>query len=195
MKSHDDDAADVAQTHLARDLRRRFDVRLDDRVFEIAAAGELAGVDVDDGQRFGRLDDDRTARRQIDLRLHQLLQLFVDLVVVEERARRSCSARCARRTAARAAAGNREPCVLFLVVDQDVLDVGGDEVARRFVDEVHVLVQQRRRRRALVRSRECRATCGSARRGRRSARRRSRRRRPCARRSPCLRAESASSRS
>ena len=60
-------------------LLGRFDVRLEDRVLEVAAAGELAGVDVDDRQRLGRFDDDRPARRQVDLGFHQLLQLFVDL--------------------------------------------------------------------------------------------------------------------
>ena len=79
-----DDPADVAQTNLARDLSGSFDVRLDDRVFEVAAAGELAAVDVDDGQRFGRLDDDRSARGQIDFGPQQLLNFLVDLEVAEE---------------------------------------------------------------------------------------------------------------
>ena len=34
--------------------------------------------------------------------------------------------------------------ILFFVVDQHALDVGRDKITRRFVDEVHVVVQQRR---------------------------------------------------
>ena len=70
------------------------------------------------------------------------------------------------------------------------IDVGGDEVARRFVDEVHVFVQQRRRRRALVRFQDAvphadqHAEVGDQLGFADAARP------PCARRSPCPRAGS-----
>ena len=188
----DDDAADVAQAHLARDLLGRLDVRLDNRVFEVAPAGELSGVHVDDGQRLGRLDHDRSARRQVDLRLHQLLQLFVDLVVVEERAPGVVILDAVDVLRPEQLQEVANLAVLFLVVDQDALDVGRDEVARRLVDEVHVLVKQRRRWRAFVHLQDAvphadqHAEVGDQL-GLADARRPR-----CGRRSPCPRAECAS---
>ena len=64
----DDDAADVAQPELADDLLGRLEVVLGDGLLEVApGAGELAGVDVDDGHRLGAVDDQRPAGGQPDL--------------------------------------------------------------------------------------------------------------------------------
>ena len=104
--------------HLARDLFGGFDVRLEDRVFEIAAAGELARVDVDDGQRFGRFDHDRGARRQIDLGPHELLQLVFDLIVVEERAAGVVVFEAADVLRPKQLQQVADLAVLFFVVDQ-----------------------------------------------------------------------------
>src|ERR1700693_1118686 len=146
----DDDPADVAQTHLTRDLAGGLDVRLDDRVLEILSARELAAVHVDDRQRFGRFDDDRTARRQVDLRPQELLNFLVDLEVFEERAAVVVvfNALDVLRTEQTHEVANL--LVLFVVVDQNALDFRRDEIARGLVDEVHVLVDERGRGRALV---------------------------------------------
>jgi hypothetical protein len=61
-----DDAAQVAQTELAGDRSGRFEVRLEDRVLEIACTDEAAGVDVDGRQRFGLVDDQVAPALQID---------------------------------------------------------------------------------------------------------------------------------
>ena len=45
----------------------------------------LAGVDVDDRERLGALDDQRTARGQPDLAVQRLVELLVDEVALEER--------------------------------------------------------------------------------------------------------------
>ncbi len=81
----DDDAADVAEPELADDLLRRLEVVLGDRLLEVAAgAGELAGVDVDDGHRLGAVDDQRAARGQPDLAVEALGDLLVDAVRREQ---------------------------------------------------------------------------------------------------------------
>ena len=145
-----DDAADVAQAHLARDLGRRFDIRLDDRIVEILAAGELTGVDVDDGQRFGRLDHDRTTRGQLRGRLHQLRDFVVDLEIGEKF--RAARIRLDALDVLRAQEPHEIAHALGFVgiVDPHVLHVGRDEIARRFVDEVHVFVQERGRGSRLI---------------------------------------------
>ena len=77
----DDDAADVAQPQLAHDLLGGLEVVAGDGLLQVAAgAGELAGVDVDDGHRLGAVDDQRAARRQPHLAVHRLGQLLVDAV-------------------------------------------------------------------------------------------------------------------
>ena len=80
----DDDAADVAQPELADDLLGRLEVVPGHRLLEVAPrAGELAGVDVDDGHRLGAVDDQRAARRQEHLAVERLGDLLVDAVVGE----------------------------------------------------------------------------------------------------------------
>ena len=63
----DDDAAEVAQADLTRDFRNGFEVRLVRDLFEVEAVGARAPrVDVDRDQRFGLIEDDRAAGRQLD---------------------------------------------------------------------------------------------------------------------------------
>ncbi|TWG94861.1 hypothetical protein L615_005200000210 [Nocardioides sp. J9] len=81
----DDDAADVAQPELAHDLLGRLEVVLGDGLLEVAAgAGELAGVDVDDGHRLGAVDDQRATGGQPDLAVEALGDLLVDPVRRED---------------------------------------------------------------------------------------------------------------
>ena len=81
----DDDAAEVAQPQLARDLARRLHVRLEDRLLRILLAGVAARVHVDRDQRFGRLDDQVAAGRQIAATLEEVAQLLLDVRLVEQR--------------------------------------------------------------------------------------------------------------
>ena len=53
----DDDAAQVAQPQLPGNGLRRFQVVLENRVIEVAAADEAAGVYIDGGHRLGLIDD------------------------------------------------------------------------------------------------------------------------------------------
>src|SRR5438477_14796 len=57
-----DDAAEVAQPQLPGHGLRRFQVRLEDRVVEIAATDIAAGVDIDRRHRLGLVDDEIAAR-------------------------------------------------------------------------------------------------------------------------------------
>src|SRR6266404_6349888 len=84
---HDEDASEVPQADLPRDLGDRFEVRLEDRVFERVAANELAGVDVDRDERFGLVDDDRYPGSERDPVLQGVLELRLDAEPLEERLR------------------------------------------------------------------------------------------------------------
>ncbi|CAB5024710.1 unannotated protein [freshwater metagenome] len=81
----DDDAADIAEAQLPDDLLGRLEVVPGDSLLEIAAlAGELAGVHVDHGHRLGAIDDERAARRQVDLAIERLRELLVDAMLGED---------------------------------------------------------------------------------------------------------------
>ena len=62
----------------------RFQVGLQRRLFDIAALGGAGGVDIDGGQRFGRIDDDAAAGGQTHFTLEGRLDLALDLEVVEQ---------------------------------------------------------------------------------------------------------------
>ena len=83
----DDDPADVAQPQLAGDLLGRLEVVAEDGLLEARRAHVLAGVDVDDRERLGVLDDERAARRQPHLAVERLVELLVHVVALEERQR------------------------------------------------------------------------------------------------------------
>ena len=57
-------AAQVTQTQLACDFIRCFQVGVQRGFFDIATARCTGGVDIDSGQGFGRIDNDRATRRQ-----------------------------------------------------------------------------------------------------------------------------------
>src|SRR6201995_827757 len=83
----DDDAAEVAQANLTRDLLDRLHVRTRDRVFEprAAATDELARVHVNRDERLGLVDDEVAARLQPDARLDGLINLGLHAVGFEYR--------------------------------------------------------------------------------------------------------------
>src|SRR5262249_12842342 len=56
-----DDAADVPQPELPGDLLGGLQVVAEDGLFQVGGTDVLAGVDVDDGESFGPLDDQRAA--------------------------------------------------------------------------------------------------------------------------------------
>src|SRR5215471_11985163 len=81
-----DDTAEVAQPNLADDLFGRFEVGLDDGVFEaVRFADEFAGVDVNRDQGLSLVDDDVPARLQPDARFDGLVDLGLDAVMLQDR--------------------------------------------------------------------------------------------------------------
>ena len=87
-----DQAAQVAQPHLARDLVGRLQVGAGGGLLDVAAAGGPRRVDVDRHQRLGVVDHDRAARGQVDRARERGLDLVLDLEAARTAARRRGSA-------------------------------------------------------------------------------------------------------
>src|SRR6185503_1957723 len=81
----DDDAAQVAEARLASDFARRLEIGAENGLLRILLARVAAGIHVDRDERFGRLDDQVSTRRQIAAALEQIAQLLLDVRLVEER--------------------------------------------------------------------------------------------------------------
>ena len=81
----DDQAADVADAQLARDLVGGFEVGVGGGRLDVAAARGARRVDVDRDQRLGVVDDDRAARGQLHLVRVRDLDLVLDLEAREQR--------------------------------------------------------------------------------------------------------------
>src|SRR5690242_9645635 len=75
----DDDATDVAQAELSRDLARGLDVGLEDRLLRVALSGVPTRVDVDRDERFGWLDDEVATRGQVTPPLEQIADLVLEI--------------------------------------------------------------------------------------------------------------------
>ena len=145
-----DQAAKVAQTQLACDFVSRFEVSVERRFFDIAAAGRASGVDVDSGQRFGAIDNDRTTGRQTHFTLERGFNLGFNLVVAEQRDFTGVQFDFAAeiRTTQRGDVLTRH-LHDFWVVDEDFADVLAQIVAEGTHDNVTFLVDQERSRAAL----------------------------------------------
>ena len=85
MKSQHDDAADVPQPELPRDLRGRLDVRLDDGLRRILLAGVATRVHIHRHQGFGVLDDDVAAGLEVDAAPERGPDVLFDSELVENR--------------------------------------------------------------------------------------------------------------
>src|ERR687898_180282 len=81
----DDDASDVTQPQLAGDFDGGFEVVLEHGLLEARAADVLAGVHVDDRERLGVLDDERSPGRQPHLAVERAVELLVHVVALEQR--------------------------------------------------------------------------------------------------------------
>src|SRR5690606_32394470 len=81
----DDDAAEVAQPQLPGDRGSRFQVGLEDGLFQVAMADKSAGIDVDGGHRLGLVDHQIATGLEHHLALHGLLDLVLDAVQIEYR--------------------------------------------------------------------------------------------------------------
>ena len=147
----DDDPADVAQPELADDLLDRLEVVLRDRVLEPRAgalrarADEAAGVDVDDGERLGVVEDQVAARREVDAARERRADLRVDAGALEERRLLLVAVDPldhVRRGLLQVADDALEGA---LVVDLGALEVAREEIADDPQRQLGLLVDERRR--------------------------------------------------
>ena len=141
----DDQAADVAQTQLAGDLVRRFEIGVQRRLFDVGAFRGACRVDVDGHQRFGGIDDDAAARLQLHLVVKGGFDLAFDLVAVEQRHRivvELDALLVLRHDPVDELVGALEG---IATVDQHFADVRAQAIAHGTDDDVVLLVEQDRR--------------------------------------------------
>ena len=85
-KIYYDNAANITQTQLTRNLQRRFAVNLHYRLFQIFASAELAAVNINNRHCLGVVDNKVTAARQSHLSVadagnrFSLLMIFKDIL-------------------------------------------------------------------------------------------------------------------
>ena len=76
---------DVAQSKLARDFVRRFQIGLQDGLLDVAPAFVASGVHIDRHQRFSLVNHDVAAALQPDLPMKCVVDLFLHAVSFENR--------------------------------------------------------------------------------------------------------------
>ena len=143
----DDEAREVAQTQLPRDLFGRFQVRLERRVLDVVLARRLARVHVDRDQSLGLVDDDVAARAQTHHGIEHAVERGFDAEFLIERhviAVMPHRVRMARHQ-------HRHEAVRFVVavlaLDLDLADLLRIEIADRALDQIAFLVHAGRRHR------------------------------------------------
>ena len=142
----DDQAACVADAQLAGDFRSGFQIGMERRFLDVATLGRLRRVDVDRGQRFGLVDNDRAACGQAHGALERIFDLRLDLEAREQRHRVLVQlelAQVVRHDLLDELAG---VVVELLVVDEDLADVVAQVVAQGADDQFRFLVDQERGR-------------------------------------------------
>src|SRR5581483_3185549 len=147
----DDDSADVAQAELANDLPHGLEVVLRDRVLEALGrrlrprADEAAGVDVDDGERLGVVEDEVPAGRQVDAARERRADLGVDAVGLEERLLLAVALDAlghVRRGLLQVAVDALQRAI---VVDDRALEIAREEITHDPQRQLGLLVDERRR--------------------------------------------------
>ena len=148
----DDDPADVAQAQLADDLLDRLEVVLRDRVLEPAGAvalraraDEAAGVDVDDRERLGVVEDQVAARGQVDAAVERRADLLLDPEGLEQRLALPVAGDAVDHVRRGLLQVADDALVGAVVVDEQPLEVAGEEVAGDAQRQLGLLVDQRRR--------------------------------------------------
>src|SRR5262245_25783540 len=136
-----DNAAKVAQADLAYDLLGRFEVGLDDGVFEaVRFAYEFAGVNVNRDQRLGLVDDDVSARLQPDARLNGFVDLLLNAVMFEDRRILGVEFDAVDQFGRETVDEINYALVLEFVVYADGAEIGRELVAQNALHEVQVAV-------------------------------------------------------
>src|SRR5690606_15825577 len=138
----DDEAAEVAQADLAGGLDGGLQIHGVEGVFLVAAAVLVgAGVHVDGDEGLGLVDDDLAAGGQADLALVGLLDLTLDVEAFEDRDVVLVDGDLAAGALGDLADEVLGAGVVLGVVDEDAVNLLGEEVAHGAFDEVGLLVE------------------------------------------------------
>jgi len=140
----DDDPADVAQAELVGDLLGGLDIGLEDRLVEVVLADKPTGVDVDDGEGLGTLDDDIAAGTEPDLFLDGPIDLDLDAVGFEQGTLTLVQGYPFLQLRGEGADEMEQLVIGGLLVDDQPVDIVGEQVADRTEGDVEVLVDQGR---------------------------------------------------
>src|SRR5580704_18829845 len=143
---HDDDAADVAQPELARDLFTRLEVVRGDGVLEVARAGvrEATGVDVDRGERLALIDHERSAAAQRHATRDREPERGLDVIVVEDRPALLVLLHALGEPRQERERELLDALVLLVVIDHDLAGVLAHQIANAAQREIEIGVDQAR---------------------------------------------------
>lgn len=141
----DDDAADVAQAQLPGDRGGGLEVGLEDGLFKVAMADEGAGVHIDRGHRFSRVDHQVATGLQRHLALQCTLDLVLDAIQVENRPFARVVLEAVGDFRHQFANELRSLLEGFPRVDADLLDLRVDQVTQGTQGQAQVLVDDRGR--------------------------------------------------
>ena len=148
-KVDDDDAADVAQAHLPRDLAGGEQIGGEYRVFQPGIAGEFARVHVDRGERLRTVEYKIGAARERYAGTDEPVDLLFQPEVLEHFARSPVRDEFA--LPAGAAQRRRDAAVCGFVADIDIGDARQVEIAQQAHMHVGIAVDEVAHRRAFVR--------------------------------------------
>ncbi len=125
----------------------RFEVRLDDGVFEArrAAAHVLAGVDVDGDERFGVVDDDVPAGLEPHFRAQRFVEVLLNAELLEDRRFLGVELHAADQLGLEAADEFDDLAELLFVVEPDGDVVVAQVIAQDALHQIQVAVEQGRR--------------------------------------------------
>ena len=147
----DDQAADIPQAQLPRDLLGRFEIRIARGRLDITATRAARRIDVDRDECFRMIDHETAAGRQSDLVRVRRLDLALDLVAREQGDRVLVQLQLALGV------GRHEPLHVLQglgeglgLIDEALADIVGKIVAQAAGHGVAFLEDQERRRPAVV---------------------------------------------
>ena len=141
-----DEAAQVAQTHLAGHFIGGFAVGAEGRVLDVGAAGGARRVDVDRDERLRVVDHDRAARGKRNRAGVGRLDLLLDLEAREERDVVAVALDAVHHVGHHVRHELAGLLVDLVGVDEDLADLGLEVVADRAHDEVGFLNDEEGRR-------------------------------------------------
>ncbi len=140
-----DQAREVAQPKLARDLVGRFEIGLVRGLLDRMLARRFARVHVDRYERLGLVDDDVAARFQSHDRTEHRIELGLDLEALKQRQHVLVGLHVLRMARHEHAHELFRVAISRLAVDEDLRDLLVVEIADGALDEASLLIDERRR--------------------------------------------------